>query len=138
MSFGSIDPAKDVRTGCPDTPSDGFVSHGLKDQAITLFLDFLACHDVPEVMAESSSPCRRLSEIMGGDLPSLLSFCSASGGMWAVTEVVYARLINGKWRVRSRMASGVTVDEIFDAMVVCNGHGIEPRTAEISGLANSG
>ena len=49
------------------------------------------------------------------------------------TEVVYARLINGKWRVRSRMASGVTVDQIFDAMVVCNGHGIEPRTAEISG-----
>ena len=49
------------------------------------------------------------------------------------TEVVYARLINGKWRVRSRMASGVTVDQIFDAMVVCNGHGIEPRTTEISG-----
>ncbi|KAL6320521.1 hypothetical protein AAG906_007600 [Vitis piasezkii] len=49
-------PAKDVRTGCPDTPSDGFV------------------------MAGSSSPYRRLSEIVGGDLPSFLSFRSAGGG----------------------------------------------------------
>ena len=36
-SSGSVDPAKDVRTGCPDTPSDGFVSHGLRDQTIGLF-----------------------------------------------------------------------------------------------------
>ena len=28
LSYGSVVPAKDVRTGCPDTPSDGFVSHG--------------------------------------------------------------------------------------------------------------
>ena len=49
------------------------------------------------------------------------------------TEVVYAGLVNGKWRVRSRMANGVTVDEIFDAVVVCNGHDTEPRTAEIPG-----
>ncbi|RVW28129.1 L-type lectin-domain containing receptor kinase IX.1 [Vitis vinifera] len=28
LSSGSIVPAKDVRIGCPDTPSDGFVSHG--------------------------------------------------------------------------------------------------------------
>ena len=34
--------AKDVRTGCPDTPSDGFVSHGSKNQAIALFLGSLA------------------------------------------------------------------------------------------------
>ena len=26
-------PAKDVRTGCPDTPSDGFVSHRFDDQS---------------------------------------------------------------------------------------------------------
>ncbi|RVW75790.1 hypothetical protein CK203_059889 [Vitis vinifera] len=28
LSSGSVVPAKDVRTGCPDTPFDGFVSHG--------------------------------------------------------------------------------------------------------------
>ena len=28
LSSGSVVPAKDVWTGCPDTPSDGFVSHG--------------------------------------------------------------------------------------------------------------
>ena len=27
LSFDSVVPAKDVRTGCPDTPFDGFVSH---------------------------------------------------------------------------------------------------------------
>ena len=27
LSFGSVVPTKDVRTGCSDTPSDGFVSH---------------------------------------------------------------------------------------------------------------
>ena len=31
LSSGSIDPAKDVQTGCPDTPSDGFFSHGSRD-----------------------------------------------------------------------------------------------------------
>ena len=30
-SSGSVDPAKDVRTGCPDTPSDDFVSHDSRD-----------------------------------------------------------------------------------------------------------
>ena len=29
--------AKDVWTGCPDTPSDGFVSHCLGDQSTILF-----------------------------------------------------------------------------------------------------
>ncbi|RVW21726.1 hypothetical protein CK203_108213 [Vitis vinifera] len=61
---------------CPDTPSDDFVSHSLKDQALDLFSG---------VMAESSSPYRRLSEIVGGDLSSLLSFRSAGDGTWAVT-----------------------------------------------------
>ena len=37
LSSDSIDPTKDVRTGCPDTPSDGFVSHGSRDQAVSLF-----------------------------------------------------------------------------------------------------
>ena len=31
LSYGLVDPAKDVRTGCPDTPSDSFVSHGSRD-----------------------------------------------------------------------------------------------------------
>ena len=31
QSSGSVVPAKDVRTRCPDTPSDGFVSHGQRD-----------------------------------------------------------------------------------------------------------
>ena len=30
LSSGSV-VTKDVRTGCPDTPSDGFVSHGSRD-----------------------------------------------------------------------------------------------------------
>ena len=111
MISSSINPAKDVRTRGPNTPSDGFVSHSSEDQCATLFLSqityfsfcvkalfivsevlllslmvgSLACHDVPEVMTESPSLCRRLSEIVGGDLPSLLSFRSAGGRMWAVT-----------------------------------------------------
>ena len=36
-------------------------------------------------MAESSSFCKRLSEIVGDDLPSFLSFRSAGDGMWVVT-----------------------------------------------------
>ena len=31
---------KDVRTGCPDTPSDGFVSHCSRDQFATLFSEW--------------------------------------------------------------------------------------------------
>ena len=38
LSSGSVVPTKDVRTGCPDTPSDGFVSHGSRDKAVGLFL----------------------------------------------------------------------------------------------------
>ena len=30
-SSGSVFPAKDVRTGCPNTPSDGFVSYDSRD-----------------------------------------------------------------------------------------------------------
>ena len=38
MISGSVNPAKDVQTGCPDTPSDSFVSHGPQDQSVALFL----------------------------------------------------------------------------------------------------
>ena len=37
MVLASATPAKDVRTGYPDTPSDGFVSHCSGDQSATLF-----------------------------------------------------------------------------------------------------
>ena len=38
------------------------------------------------MVAGPSSPYRRLSEIVGGNLPSLLSFRSAGGGTWAVAS----------------------------------------------------
>ncbi|OWM88389.1 hypothetical protein CDL15_Pgr003801 [Punica granatum] len=46
---------------------------------------------------------------------------------------------NCKWRVKSRKKSSGTCsgdeeDEIFDAVVVCNGHYTEPRVAEILGI----
>ena len=42
MISGSINPPKDVLTGCPDTPSDGFVSNGPKDQSVAIFLSQIA------------------------------------------------------------------------------------------------
>ena len=42
MISGSVNPAKVVRTGCPETPSDGFVSHGPKDQSVALCLSQIA------------------------------------------------------------------------------------------------
>lgn len=51
------------------------------------------------------------------------------------TEVVYAGLVEDeKWRVKSRTRDDAgIVEEIFDAVVVCNGHYTEPRLAEIQG-----
>lgn len=41
---------------------------------------------------------------------------------------------NGKWRVEStEKEKRVRRDEVYDAVVVCNGHYIEPRLAEIPG-----
>ena len=104
-------PAKDVRTGCSDTPSDGFVSYCSNDQTSPFLPEseslppsshegpfivsealspfnggktFLACHDGTETVAESSSLCRRLSEIVGDELPSFLLFRSTGSGMRAV------------------------------------------------------
>ena len=48
--------------------------------------------------------------------------------------MIYAGLVNGKWRVRSRMENGVIADETFYVVVVCNGHNTKPRTAEILGI----
>ncbi|MED6199286.1 hypothetical protein PIB30_074539 [Stylosanthes scabra] len=55
------------------------------------------------------------------------------------TEVVFAGLgEEGKWRVRSRPSNhnrmssddGDCVDEIYDALLVCNGHYVQPRIAD--------
>ncbi|KAI4315283.1 hypothetical protein L6164_028112 [Bauhinia variegata] len=51
------------------------------------------------------------------------------------SEVVFAGLAeSGKWRVRSITKGGVTVDEIYDAVVVCNGHYTQPHIADIPGI----
>ena len=47
---------------------------------------FLACHDGTEAVVESSSLCRRLSEMVEDDLPSRMSFRSVGSGMRAVTD----------------------------------------------------
>ncbi|GMP95878.1 hypothetical protein CsSME_00044757 [Camellia sinensis var. sinensis] len=49
------------------------------------------------------------------------------------TEVRNVCLEGGKWKVRSRKG-GDQLDEIYDAVVVCNGHFTEPRIAEIPGI----
>lgn len=47
-------------------------------------------------------------------------------------EVTRVGLEGGKWKVRST-ACGEPLDEVYDAVVVCNGHYTEPRIAEIPG-----
>ncbi|KAF3496792.1 hypothetical protein DY000_02057834 [Brassica cretica] len=54
------------------------------------------------------------------------------------TEVVRAEPVAdeeniGKWRVESRSSEAVS-DEVYDAVVVCNGHYTEPRHALVSGI----
>lgn len=58
------------------------------------------------------------------------------------TEVLFTNLVgNGKWKVRSKKRGDhddddddeVGVEEVFDAVVVCNGHYTLPRIAEIHG-----
>ncbi|CAK9171132.1 unnamed protein product [Ilex paraguariensis] len=53
------------------------------------------------------------------------------------TEVKHVGLMEGgKWKVRSRKRSdgGEDDDEVYDAVVVVNGHYTEPRIAEIPGI----
>ncbi|XP_021810291.1 flavin-containing monooxygenase FMO GS-OX-like 4 [Prunus avium] len=52
------------------------------------------------------------------------------------TEVVFVGLVEGgKWKVKSKSKRGEVVeDEIFDAVVVCNGHHTEPRVAQTPGI----
>ena len=44
---------------------------------------------------------------------------------------------DGRWAVRSRRVSGGDggeESEVYDAVVICNGHFTEPRVAEIPGI----
>ncbi|KAF6152992.1 hypothetical protein GIB67_021597 [Kingdonia uniflora] len=57
------------------------------------------------------------------------------------TEVVRVGLVEGgKWEVKSRRRDGgdedvvVDVNEVYDGVVVCNGHYTEPRAAEFPGI----
>ncbi|KAG2319991.1 hypothetical protein Bca52824_013204 [Brassica carinata] len=49
------------------------------------------------------------------------------------TEVVYVERDGRRWKIRSRNSGGVFKDEIFDSVVVCNGHYTEPRVAHVPG-----
>ncbi|PRQ18134.1 putative transcription factor/ chromatin remodeling BED-type(Zn) family [Rosa chinensis] len=50
------------------------------------------------------------------------------------TEVVFVGLMEGgKWMVKSKSKRGEDLEEIYDAVVVCNGHSTEPRVAQIEG-----
>lgn len=53
------------------------------------------------------------------------------------TEVVFAGLgEGGKWRVTSKSphSDRDSVDEIYDAVIVCNGHYVQPRLPHIPGI----
>ncbi|KAK7307795.1 hypothetical protein VNO77_41174 [Canavalia gladiata] len=51
------------------------------------------------------------------------------------TEVVFAGLgEGGKWRVTSKSPDTNSVDEIYDAIVVCNGHYVQPRLPNVPGI----
>ncbi|WJZ96865.1 hypothetical protein VitviT2T_015512 [Vitis vinifera] len=67
-------PAKDVWTGCSDTPSNGFVSLFSDNQSSI----FLSSGRTIIALQAAVRNCE------GDDLPSFLSFRSAGGGMQAV------------------------------------------------------
>ncbi|KAK2993843.1 hypothetical protein RJ640_012804 [Escallonia rubra] len=51
------------------------------------------------------------------------------------TDVRHVGLVEGgKWEVASKKGGGDLVDEVYDAVVVCNGHYTEPRIADIPGI----
>lgn len=53
------------------------------------------------------------------------------------TEVVLVEPEGQKWKVQSKNSDGISKDEIFDAVVVCNGHYTEPRVAHVPGTSIS-
>ncbi|KAJ0248087.1 Flavin-containing monooxygenase FMO GS-OX5 [Hirschfeldia incana] len=50
------------------------------------------------------------------------------------TEVVCVERDGRKWKIRSRSSDGIFKDEMFDSVVVCNGHYTEPRVAHVPGI----
>ncbi|KAF2616839.1 hypothetical protein F2Q68_00040687 [Brassica cretica] len=50
------------------------------------------------------------------------------------TEVVCVEPEGQKWEIRSKSSDGIFKDEIFDSVVVCNGHYTEPRVAHVPGI----
>ncbi|KAL2348140.1 hypothetical protein Fmac_002140 [Flemingia macrophylla] len=51
------------------------------------------------------------------------------------TEVVFAGLAeDGKWRVTSQSPLSRPLHELYDALVVCNGHYVQPRLPHIPGI----
>lgn len=49
-------------------------------------------------------------------------------------EVVKVGIVDGnKWKVRSKTRRGTHNDDIYDAVVVCNGHYSQPRLAHFLG-----
>lgn len=63
-------------------------------------------------------------------------------GVWELVrfgiEVVEVRMAvggDGRWVVRWReVDGGVGVDEVYDGVVVCNGHFSQPRIAKVDGM----
>ncbi|XP_004298656.1 PREDICTED: flavin-containing monooxygenase FMO GS-OX-like 3-like [Fragaria vesca subsp. vesca] len=50
-------------------------------------------------------------------------------------EVVFVGLVEGgKWEVKTRSKRGENFDDVYDAVVVCNGHYSQPRIAHIPGI----
>ncbi|KAL6174515.1 hypothetical protein ACLB2K_051161 [Fragaria x ananassa] len=53
------------------------------------------------------------------------------------SEVVFVGLVEGgKWKVKSKSKRGEVSEEVYDAVVVCNGHYTEPRVAQIPGISS--
>ncbi|XP_061988846.1 flavin-containing monooxygenase FMO GS-OX-like 4 [Rosa rugosa] len=53
------------------------------------------------------------------------------------SEVVFVGLVEGgKWKVKSKRKRGEDLEEVYDAVVVCNGHFTEPRVAQIPGISS--
>ncbi|XP_054824496.1 flavin-containing monooxygenase FMO GS-OX-like 4 isoform X1 [Prosopis cineraria] len=120
----------------PDRP----VVHSSLYQSLRTNLprEIMGFQDYPFVKRESNGRDGRRFPGHKEVLMYLQDFASAFGINELVrfeTEVVSAKLADsGKWRVRSRGRGGVGVDEIYDAVVVCNGHFTQPRIADIPGI----
>ncbi|XP_071723578.1 flavin-containing monooxygenase FMO GS-OX-like 4 [Rutidosis leptorrhynchoides] len=51
------------------------------------------------------------------------------------TQIDDVRLVDdSKWKVKLKRISGESKEEVFDAVVICNGHYTEPRLADIPGV----